>query len=223
MSGAGGGFFTLGHGTVLLDGAPRVCVDPWRWDDPPCDAALVTHGHPDHGSIADLAAAAGERGIVAAPRCEEARLRPAFGARLRVLAEGDDVELLPGLRVRALPHEGPVRARGFHPRGEGLAYLVGHGGARFLFLGDSAALPEHCGLSPDVAFFAAGDFTVMSPSEAARAAAEVAPRLAVPVHWGDTSGRFANAKTFCGLCMSAGIASTPARGRPKRTGSPARA
>jgi L-ascorbate metabolism protein UlaG (beta-lactamase superfamily) len=127
-----------------------------------------------------------------------------FGDRVRVVREGDEI-LEGGTRVRALPAEGPPRAVGFHPRGEGVSYLVDFEDARYLFLGDSVALPEHVGLAPDVAFFAVGGLAVMDPSEAAAAAAAVRPAHAVPIHWGDLNGRFDLAVRFARECETLGV------------------
>ena len=44
---------------------------------------------------------------------------------------------------------------------------------------------------------------------AAESAARIRPRLAVPVHWGDTSARFEAARRFCELCAARGIPSVP--------------
>jgi L-ascorbate metabolism protein UlaG (beta-lactamase superfamily) len=214
----GPAFRTLGHAALLLGDeadAIRVVVDPWRGhgDGTAAHAALVTHAHPDHCSEEDLLAATLPGAPIVAPRGVAARLERSFPGRTVSLDEGGvwTPAELPGLAVRALPAEGPPRAAGFHPRGEGLVYLVTLGPARFLVLGDSTALPEHEKLAPDVAFLAVGDFTVMTPEEAAEAAARLRPRLAVPVHWGDTSGRFEAARRFTALAAARGIPSIPLR------------
>ena len=197
----------LGHSTVLLRGRfSNIAVDPWRWRDEETRAGLVlvTHGHADHCSEDDLALASHEQTIAAGPATVGARLTRVFCGRTRVVREGDAFEAA-GARVRVLPAEGPARAALFHRRGEGVSYLVDFEGMRHLFLGDSAALPEHEGLAPDVAWLAVGGLTVMDPEEAADAAARIRPGVAMPVHWGDLNGRFDLAATFATLCAARGV------------------
>ena len=197
----------MGHASVLLEGrTTRVAVDPWRWRDDKlkADVVLVTHQHADHCSEDDIALASHERTLVLGPGSVAGRLRVAFGERFRVAREGG-AETIGDATIRVLPAEGPARAIGFHRRGDGVSYVVELDGATYLFLGDSAALPEHAGLAPDVAFFAVGGLAVMDPEEAAAAAASIRPALAVPVHWGDLNGRFDLAARFATLCAARGV------------------
>ena len=196
----------LGHSSVHLPGPPALAADPWRWRDDrlKADVVLVTHAHADHCSPDDIAAASHDATAVVAPPEAAKRLREAFGDRI-VEAAPDRTLDVAGARVVVLAAEGPARASGFHPRGHGVAYLAEVAGVRHLFLGDSAALPEHEGLAPDVAYFAVGGLAVMDPEEAADAAARVRPGVAVPVHWGDLNGRFDLAATFVTLCAARGV------------------
>ncbi len=204
-----------GHATVLVPGSPAVVVDPWRYRlGVRADVALVTHGHADHCSEDDLAGATTGLAPIVAPRALAGRLECVFGDRVVAMTEGEE-RTWGGATVRALPAEGPSRdgrACGFHPRGTGLAYLVHVRSARHLFLGDSAALPEHEGHAVDVAYFAVGGLVTMTPEEAAESASRVAARLSIPVHWGDLMARYASAERFIELCAALGLTAAVAPG-----------
>lgn len=210
-----------GHGSVrvLSAAAGDFYVDPFRNDlgtdddtdadgtRSPAGVVLVTHGHEDHGAVSSVGHALRRGGVLVAPSCEAARLAPVAAARGAsfVALDAGGTSSGPGWTLRGLRHEGPARAAGFHPRGRGTSFLLEADGVRYLFLGDSDAHAEHEGLASDVAFFAVGGFTVNDPEEAARAAVRVAPRLAVPVGWGDVSARFSAARRFVDLCAAAGV------------------
>ena len=142
------------------------------------------------------------------------RLRATFGAAVVAMRAGETREF-GAVRVTALPAEGPERdgrPSGFLPRGAGLAYLVESDGGRFLFLGDSAVLPEHEGHAPDVAFVAVGGMVTCTPEEAVEAVGTLGAGVLVPVHWGDLEARHAAATRFVEACAERGVAAEPPLG-----------
>jgi L-ascorbate metabolism protein UlaG (beta-lactamase superfamily) len=195
----------VGHATVLieLDGA-RVLTDPvlgeWlgplrrQGPAPPSevterlDAVLISHLHRDHvdpGSLRRVAA--GVPLIVPA------------GTRAHFERRGFDgvVELAPGgshrvgpLLVTATRAVHPIGGRGVEAQPVG--YLV-EGSRRAYFAGDTDLFDEMAGLGAgglDLALLPVWGWGPtlgpghMDPKRAARAAALLAPRLAVPIHWG---------------------------------------
>ncbi|MFJ9863116.1 MBL fold metallo-hydrolase [Streptomyces sp. NPDC101165] len=199
-----------GHATcALLDSNIRVLTDPLfanrlahlrrrRGAVPPAEArradvALVSHLHADHLHVPSLGALApGTRLLVprGAPRAVPA-LRRLRHLQITEVAPGDAVRV-GGLVVRAVParHDGRRLPVGPH-RSPALGYVV-EGEARTYFAGDTGlfdGMAEQVG-PVDVALLPVGGWGPylgeghLDAGRAARALARLAPRVAVPVHYG---------------------------------------
>ncbi|MGW2703949.1 MBL fold metallo-hydrolase [Streptomyces sp. NPDC001340] len=199
-----------GHATcALLDSNTRVLTDPLfagrlahlrrrRGAVPPAEArrgdvALVSHLHADHLHLPSLAALApGTRLFVprGAPRAVPG-LRRLRQLQITEVAPGDAVRV-GDLVVRAVParHDGRRLPVGPH-RSPALGYVV-EGEARTYFAGDTGlfdGMAEQVG-PVDVALLPVGGWGPylgeghLDAGRAARALARLAPRVAVPVHYG---------------------------------------
>jgi L-ascorbate metabolism protein UlaG (beta-lactamase superfamily) len=197
----------LGHATVLIemDGV-RVLTDPvlrsrvgplTREGAAPraehyadIDLVVISHSHWDHldyGSLKLL----GDDVRIAAPRGLGEELgRQGFG-RVDEVVEGDELTVS-GVRVEAVHAD----HKGFAPPVSGtdlsLGFIV-RGSQRHYFAGDTAYFGGMARLDPelDVALLPVwGWGPTAKPSEhldpmgAARAAAVIEPRIAIPIHWG---------------------------------------
>ncbi|WP_037858235.1 MBL fold metallo-hydrolase [Streptomyces sp. NRRL S-340] len=199
-----------GHATCTVeDSGVRVLTDPLfarrlahlrrrRGALPPpgarqADVALVSHLHADHLHVPSLARLApGTRLLVprGAPRAVPG-LRRLTGLRVTEVAPGDRVEV-GGLVVRVVParHDGRRLPVGPH-RSPALGYVV-EGAARTYFAGDTGlfeTMAEEVG-PVDVALLPVGGWGPylgeghLDAERAAHALARLAPRIAVPVHYG---------------------------------------
>jgi L-ascorbate metabolism protein UlaG (beta-lactamase superfamily) len=196
----------VGHGTVLIDvGGTRLLTDPFlrnrlgplrRHGAAPApattaalDAVLISHLHRDHADLGSLRRLGREVPLLVPPGSREF-----FGHRgfrsVTELAPGDSSRV-GRLTVTAVEahHAGggrrfakEARAIGFLARGPRSVYFAGDtdyfDGMADLDLALDLALLPVWGWGPSLG---AGH---LDPAAAARAAAAISPRLAVPIHWG---------------------------------------
>lgn len=196
----------VGHGTVLIDvDGTRLLTDPVlrkrigplvRHGPAPgpettadLDAVLISHLHRDHADLGSLRRLDRGTPLLVPPGARGFFDRQGFG---------DVTELAPGesarvgsLTVGALnaDHDGGGRR---HAReSQAIGFLV-EGGRRVYFAGDTDFFPgmEDLGPGLDLALLPVWGWGPnvgeghLTPARAARAAAAISPRLAVPIHWG---------------------------------------
>jgi L-ascorbate metabolism protein UlaG (beta-lactamase superfamily) len=199
----------VGHATVLLElGGVRLLTDPvlrrsvvhlrrhGSVPEPPerVDAVLLSHLHHDHVHLPSLRLLGGQVRLLA-PRGAAAWLRRAGFRDTEALAPGERTEV-GGVGVTAVPavHDGRRRPLG-GVRARPIGFVVG-GEPRIYFAGDTDLFDAMTELRPvDLALLpVAGWGPKLGPGHldaerAARAAALIRPRLAVPIHWGTLSPR----------------------------------
>ena len=182
----------LGHASFRLDGPTTVYFDPYelRGRQPQAGVVLVTHEHYDHCSPADIDKVSGPGTVIVA--------NPGAAARL----QGDVRALRPGERttvgeveIEAVPAYNLIER--FHPRRAGhVGFIVAIGGERLYFAGDTDRIPEMGSIRCDVALVPVGGTYTMDAEEAARAASDIGPRIAVPMHFGSGIGTPADGERF---------------------------
>ncbi len=194
----------VGHATVLieLDGVRlltdpllRAWVGPLRRHSPSpprdvadgLDAVLISHLHRDHADVASLRRIGGE-----VPLIVPAGTRAFFEARrfeqLIELGPGDS-HRIERVTVTATPADHQIGRRGV--AAEPIGFVV-EGSRRLYFAGDTDLFDgiAAVGQGLDLALLPVWGWGPtlgpghMDPERAARAAAILAPRLAVPIHWG---------------------------------------
>jgi L-ascorbate metabolism protein UlaG (beta-lactamase superfamily) len=197
----------LGHATVLIDfSGTRLLTDPVlrgrvahlvRHGPVPhvpagLDAVLLSHLHRDHADLPTLRRIAPHVPVIG-PRGTRAAMEPARCADVHEVVVGDVVDVAPGVRVRAVParHDGR-RNPLVGTRSDALGFVV-EGAVRVYFAGDTELFDgmERIGAEAlDVALLPVWGWGPrigpghLDPEGAARAAARLRPRIAVPIHWG---------------------------------------
>ena len=200
----------LGHSTVLIEGGgTRLLTDPLlrRWAGPlrryaaPVDmarlrslgAVLLSHLHIDHVD---------RRSLQLLGRSTEV-LVPAHGApllrgwgfdRVRPVTAGD-VLSVGTLEIRVVPARHESKRHYFADEGEPVGYVVraGSAGCTVYFPGDTGPFAEMRQAVGDVDLVllpiwgwgtSVDDDIHLTPLTAAEVAAELGPRVVVPIHWG---------------------------------------
>ena len=196
----------VGHATVLIDvagtgiltdpvirplvfGVIRRAVDPPPPIDPPPDAILISHQHPDHMDFKSLRAIGA--GIpTLAPSGAVRRLRRHGITTIRGLGPGESARI-GAAEVRATPAEHDGRRLPIGRRTPALGYELRAAGQRIYFAGDTDLFDGMADLrGVDLALLPIGSWGDrvgeghLDPERAARAAAILEARAVVPIHWG---------------------------------------
>jgi L-ascorbate metabolism protein UlaG (beta-lactamase superfamily) len=152
------------------------------------DAVLISHLHHDHLDVASLRRLA-SRPRVVVPKGAGGAMAGA-GTPAEELAPGEATEV-EGVRVEAVRAEHPSRRWPLAgPDAEPVGFLIGSSPSVY-FAGDTDLFPEMADFAPvDVALLPVAGWGPklgpghLNPERAARAAALLRARVAIPIHWG---------------------------------------
>ena len=193
----------LGHsGFLVRAGRANVYIDPYRVPDgaPPADVILVTHHHYDHFSPIDIEKLSTDGTWLIGPATVAERV----GGQVVSVAPGQLVEpdSVRAIDVRAVAAYNTSKldtdGRPFHTReAGGVGFDLRVRGERLYHAGDTDVIPEMDEVAGvDVALLPVSGVHVMTPGEAAEAARRIAPKVAVPMHWGEHIGTREDALAF---------------------------
>ena len=172
------------------------------------DLILVSHAHHDHLDTRSLRmVGGGPRVLCPAP---VRRAVAAAGLRPEAMAVGGHARI-GAVEVEAVRADHDGRRWPHHRRGDALGFVVRSPAESVYFAGDTGWFEEIGEVGEvDVALLPVAGWGPklgpghLDPGEAARAAALIAPRVAIPIHWGtyerigmDTGHRAAPARRFC--------------------------
>ncbi len=195
----------LGHDSFRIDAEKTIYIDPWQLKEnvPPADLVLITHEHGDHCSPGDVAKIAGPGTVIVTNTASAMKLK-SQKVQVRVVKPGDRLSIN-GIQLQAVPayNLNKFRSPGkpFHPKEAGhVGFIITAGGQRIYHAGDTDNIIEMDNLKVDIALLPVSGTYVMTAEEAADAARRIAPRVAIPMHYGaGVVGTRADAERFAKL------------------------
>jgi L-ascorbate metabolism protein UlaG (beta-lactamase superfamily) len=159
-----------------------IYIDPYNISEgPKADLILCTHSHFDH--------------------YDEKSIQLLSKKETEVLVGGqnikeDEEKELEGIKIKAVPAYNLKKP--FHPRGQGVGFVIEIAGYKIYHAGDTDAVPEMAELKNqiDLALLPIGGTYTMDVNEAVEAVKMIKPKIVIPMHYGTLKETKANPEEF---------------------------
>jgi L-ascorbate metabolism protein UlaG (beta-lactamase superfamily) len=186
------GIHWLGHDTFKIAGEKVIYTDPFKIKKKDtADIILITHEHRDHCSPEDVKKIQGADTVIVATADCAGKL----SGNIKVVKPGDKINV-EGIEIEAVPSYNTNKQ--FHTKDKGwVGYIFTVQGQRIYIAGDTDHIPEMKTFKDiDIAFIPVSGTYVMTADEAVKAALDIKPKIAIPMHYGSIVGSKDDAKKF---------------------------
>jgi L-ascorbate metabolism protein UlaG (beta-lactamase superfamily) len=181
----------LGHDTFKITGEKTIYTDPFKIKKRDnADIILITHEHYDHCSPNDIKKLqSSDTTIVATPDCAKK-----LSGNVKTVKPGDRLTV-DGIEIEAVTAYNIDKQ--FHTKNKNwVGYIFTVKGQKIYLAGDTDHIPEMKTFNADIALLPVSGTYVMNADEAVKAALDIKPKIAVPMHYNSIVGSERDAKRF---------------------------
>ncbi len=192
-----------------------VYIDPFKISSEsvkePADIIFITHSHYDHCFIEDIQKISNNGTIIVCPADVSSKMKHIQSKIDLKIAEIGEKMNFEELGIICWPVPAYNTNKTAHTTEEGwLGYILDFNGVLIYHAGDTDIIPEMKKLSTsniDIALLPIGGTYTMNAGEAAKAAAIIRPKIAIPMHYATIQGigSKSDADVFAKHCSSEGI------------------
>jgi L-ascorbate metabolism protein UlaG (beta-lactamase superfamily) len=181
----------LGHDTFKITGEKTIYTDPYEVKKKDtADIILITHDHFDHCSPGDIKKIQGPDTVIVTTKDCAKKL----SGNVRTVKPGDTITV-DGITIEAVPAYNTNKQ--FHTRDQGwVGFIFTVDGQRIYIAGDTDHIPEMKDFRVDIALLPVSGTYVMTADEAVKAAIDINPDIAIPMHYGAIVGDKSDAERF---------------------------